>query len=740
MGCRRGNTQGYVLRDATRSILVLLGTFVSLASLGAEAVESAPPKRVLMIHSFLNSAAPFRTCSAAFETELASVVDQPIDLDEMSLNVGRYNTTDVEEALVEFMKRRRGKWQPDVVVPIGSPAAYFVSRFRDGLFSSTTPIIYTGFDQRRLPMEALTNNATFVGTMFNMPGLVEDFLHIAPGRTNITLVIGASAYEKYWKELLLPQFEIFNNRAKFTWLDDLTFDQMLARVSRMGSRSFIVFLLLMRDAGGVTHDSDEALKRLHAVANAPIVGMFAHQLGQGIVGGKLYQIEIQGSEAALIAARVLKGEAVSNFPPKVFGPLTATYDWRELKRWKISEKSLPAASKIVLRKPTTWELYKGRIVFVLSVLVGQAALISLLVFELNRRKRVEAELRQAQTSMDLAADAAHLGMLVWETSNAQIWASEKWKAIHAFEEKEIVTFDRFLSRVHSEDRKIVEHSMKGAVRKAGGFVVQHRLVLPDGQERWIALTGRVERMVSDGFFRALGVAIDVTEQVTAERTTHEMTGRLINAQEEERKRIARDLHDDMNQRLAMLSMEAETLSRMGSVPGGKPLLAEIGTQVRGLATEIHKLSYQLHPSKLEYLGLVAAARALCQEQSQLWAVPIDFVQAEVPRELNPETALAIYRILQEALQNVGRHSDATYARVELTRHNDVIRLLITDNGDGFDMEEKSHHGGMGLVGMRERVHSVHGHIVIQSSPGQGTSIEVRVPIGDKPISLKNDNS
>jgi signal transduction histidine kinase len=715
------------------SIFSALAFLMPLVPVSASAAET---KRVLIINSFVNSAAPFTTYSSAFQRELTSKMGEPVDMDAISLNVARYASTDMEEVMVEFMAKRQENWEPDLVVPIGSPAAYFLSRFRNRIFSSATPVIYTGFDKRRLPIEVLTNNATFVGSMFNMPGAIEDILQIAPDTRNIAIVIGASQYEQYWKGLLIPQFAPFTRTVNLTWFDDLGFDEMLVRASSLPPHSFILLLLFLQDASGVTHDTDDALKHLHAVANAPITSLFNHQFGRGIVGGTLYQSELQGIESARIAVHILKGESITNFPPTVIEPQPPAYDSRELRRWHINEANLPAASKILFREPTTWDLHKGQILLVGSVLLAQAALIALLLLNLRRRKRVEAELRQTQTSLNVATDAVRIGMLVWEPSKPLMWTSDIWKEINGFEENEQVTIQNFLSRVHSDDRKIVERSIKDAVNRVGGFIVQHRIVLPDGRERWISKTGRVQLTGNNGTLRVLSVALDITEQVLAETTTHELSSRIINAQEDERKRIARDLHDDLNQRLAVLSMETDRLGRMETAPSAQSLIQEIATQVKSLSTEIHTLSYQLHPAKLEHLGLVPASRALCAEQSKLWGIPISFVQAGMPAELDRATALSIYRVLQEALHNIGKHSQATDVRVEMTRQNALARLLVADNGRGFDMQSVDQHAGLGLLAMRERVRLAHGYIIVQSAPGKGTRIEIRIPMMEDTSFLK----
>lgn len=266
-------------RFAVRGLLL-----VALTSFAGAAPEA---KRVLVVHSFGNAAPPFTIHSTAFETELTAKMGERIDLDEVSLDVARYATLDMEEALIELMRKRQAKWQPDLVVTMSSPAGVFVAQHRDRLFPRATPIIYSGMDPRRLPPDALQQNAAFVGGALNLPALVEDILQVATATTNITVVIGASQFEQYWTAALQREWLPFTNRVDFTWLNDLSFDQMLERVSTLPPRSFDFFALLIRDASGVTHNADKALKQIRAVANAPINGVFHNQLGLGIVGGRL---------------------------------------------------------------------------------------------------------------------------------------------------------------------------------------------------------------------------------------------------------------------------------------------------------------------------------------------------------------------------------------------------------------------------------------------------------------------
>lgn len=367
--------------------------FLTACSGAALAAENA--KRVLIVHSFGSAAPPFTTHSVAFETELTERLGKKVDLDEVSLDHARFADPEMEEALVEYLQKRQAKWQPNLVVPIGSPAGVFMEKYRERLFPKT-PILYTGMDRRRLGPDVFKNNAAFVGESFDVRGLIEDILQLAPDTTNIVCVAGATAVERYWTEAFKGDSAGFTNRVSFTWMNDLPFDQMLERTKNLPPRSFIFIVMLLRDAAGVALNADEALRRIRAVANAPVNGIFEHQLGQGIVGGRLYRAELEGIESARIAVRILQGEPASNFPPVFVGPDGAQYDWRELRKWGISEGRLPVGSVVKFRQPTVWEEHRRVIGGGLLVVVMQSVLIAGLVVNLKRRKKAERSLRESQ--------------------------------------------------------------------------------------------------------------------------------------------------------------------------------------------------------------------------------------------------------------------------------------------------------------------------------------------------------
>jgi signal transduction histidine kinase len=223
------------------------------------------------------------------------------------------------------------------------------------------------------------------------------------------VVLGATPLEQYWTAAIRKEFAPYAGRVTFAWVNDLSFEQMLASVSKLPPHSFVLMVLLLRDASGVTYNQDDALARLHAVSSAPINGIYNHQVGLGVVGGRLLQGDLTGVESARVAARILRGEPASSIPPRVMEISAPSYDWRELKRWQISESRLPPGSVVLFRQPTAWERYRWHVVAAVAVIATQAALIFAMFVQLRRRRAAEAARRSAEAdAQQRRAELAHL--------------------------------------------------------------------------------------------------------------------------------------------------------------------------------------------------------------------------------------------------------------------------------------------------------------------------------------------
>ena len=261
------------------------------------------------------------------------------------------------------------------------------------------------------------------------------------------------------------------------------------------------------------------------------------------------------------------------------------------------------------------------------------------------------------------------------------------------------------------------------------------MITADGRTVWIHDIVNVESEA--GVPKTLrGFMFDITKRKYAQEELHEsqrvlqvLSRRLLTAQDEERRGIARELHDDMTQRLAALAIQAEVLEgRMGSAPAADRQRArDLAITAQRLATDIQQISRRLHPASLNELGLVRAVRSECAAFAKREGINIEFDATEIEVELPPEVMLSTFRILQESLQNVRKHARATHVDVNLHASNGTLSLAIADNGRGIDREQQDE-AGLGMVSMDERARSIGGRLTVDSMPGEGTAVRLSVPL------------
>jgi PAS domain S-box-containing protein len=355
-----------------------------------------------------------------------------------------------------------------------------------------------------------------------------------------------------------------------------------------------------------------------------------------------------------------------------------------------------------------------------DVLARQAA-------DLIERGRTEDALRESEERFRLMANSAPVSIWLADPGKRCIYVNQLWINLtgRPFED---ALGDGWLRSLHPDDVERIGSGLDAIWERRERFQVEYRVMRHDGDFRWVIDTG-VPRYTGDGTFAGyVGSAVDVTERKLAEAAVSSVSQRLLDAQEEERAHLARELHDDINQRLSLLHLRLDAIASMMPEPSdGSHSLDEARDEVAGLVKDVHDLSHRLHPQRLEYLGMAAAASALCDEMAVQHAVAISFHAAPIPDDLSMRGALCLYRVLQEALRNAVKHSGAGAIDVRLDREDDRITLTVQDRGRGFDLESKRG-VGLGLISMKERLHAVDGELAIDSRPQQGTVILARVPL------------
>jgi ABC-type uncharacterized transport system substrate-binding protein len=321
---------------------------------------AAAPKQMMMLHTFGFQA--YEDYARSIREELDRQYRQPLEIYETS--IADTDVANQSEAAVfaDYLHARLTNRQPDLVVSVGAPAAHFLQQYRKQLFSDGTPTVLAAISQNVVPT-GLTAYDTTIAFAFEFVDLFEKILQVLPETKNVIVLSGNSANERSYLRGMRSSLEPFTSRVKFAWFNEMSLDDILKRTAALPSRSIIIAPLRYRylDAGGIVQIPSEAIRRLYAVADAPIFGLFDDYVGNGVLGVPASSVPEIGRLTASVAVRILNGEKPGDIktPPIGYGALR--FDWREMHRWGVSESRLPLGSEVLFREPTVWEQYRRQI-------------------------------------------------------------------------------------------------------------------------------------------------------------------------------------------------------------------------------------------------------------------------------------------------------------------------------------------------------------------------------------------
>jgi PAS domain S-box-containing protein len=352
--------------------------------------------------------------------------------------------------------------------------------------------------------------------------------------------------------------------------------------------------------------------------------------------------------------------------------------------------------------------------------------------------RAQEKARQNEDRLRMALSAAQMGTWDWHITNGVTKWSNETKRMFGFSPTDSeATPEVFYSLLHPEDRPSVEQAINRSVRDGTPYEAEFRIPQPDGSVRWIRGKGKVLLDEAGKPLRLVGVNADITGRKDSElqllqshRQVRALAGRLINAQEAERRRVSHELHDDLNQTVATLSVAISRLKRR--LPASQQeLIVELNQlydQTNNLSNDIRQLSHQLHPATLEHLGLAGALEAYVGEFERETGIPTSFAARITSEKIAFEISVCLYRIALEALRNVSRHSYAKSSSVVLEEHEQVLTMKVVDSGTGFNVEAARRGSGLGLISAEERVSLLQGTLEVVSIPTKGTQLIAKIPL------------
>jgi signal transduction histidine kinase len=563
-------------------------------------------KQVLVLYATRRDAQIVAVADRDLPRILHNGLAEGVDYYSEFMDSGR-NAAEYERAFRDFLRLKYGGHDFDLVVAMDHTALGFLDAKRSELFGET-PIVF--FSDR--PLARRLANATGVTTELNLSGTLALATALQPDAREVFVVSGAGRSDRAFEAEARRQFRSFEPRLKFTYLSALSTKDLQTQLSILPRDSFVYYLIVSRDGAGENFHPLDYTDRVAAYANAPTYSWVDSVMDHGVVGGSLKSQVAEVQAIGQQALRVLRGERADSIPVSTLDLNVAQVDWRQLRRWGISEARVPAGTLVRFREPSAWDRYKAYILGALAVVLAQSALIAGLLVQRARRRQAEMKLQARERELRSS-------------------------------------YDRI---------------------------------------------------------RDLG-------------------RRVLNAQEDERARIARELHDDVSQQIAALTIDLHLLNRPDQEHTPDHGLAAALDHAQGVARSVRDLSHRLHPANLQLIGLVPALGTL-QRDLVGTGIAIAFSHEHVPLALPQEVTLCLFRIAQEALRNVVAHSRARNVSIRLSGSDGALVLTIADNGVGFDLEMEHH--GLGLISMSERADQVGGTLRIRSSPDGGTRVEVTVPI------------
>jgi len=402
------------------------------------------------------------------------------------------------------------------------------------------------------------------------------------------------------------------------------------------------------------------------------------------------------------------------------------------KHWEIVSQGRRADTEGVRQRKDGSRLDVA-MVFVPFLVAGGEVAAYAIYHDITEHRRAQEELRRSEAYLAAGQRLSHTGSWALNMSSGELFWSQETFHIFGFDPATTKAsfVETFLQRIHPEDRPRIEQGIKEPPAESKDYTADYRIVLPDGSLKYVHDVVYTVTNEAGQIVERYGLVMDVTERKRVEeeqRRSFEqlraLTGKLQNAREEERTRVAREIHDELGQALTAIKMELASLFREHPVAKDRQSILELADET---IRSVRRIATELRPGLLDDLGLVAAMEWAAEEFQSRTKMKVDVRLPDVEIAIDTERSTALFRIFQETLTNVVRHANATQVNVRLAEENGFLLLEVHDNGRGIGPDQPSTGTSLGILGMRERALLLGGEFIIGGSPGKGTTVRVRIP-------------
>ena len=714
------------------SCAVLLVAFAKLLSANAQEQQ----RRMLVLYPDSDIPA-VSNVSDVIQKKLASRPSLKVQIFREFLDLSRFPDHGHQQRVVRYLSEKYADTNFDLIVALGPDSLRIAIENRPEL-APGVPIVFCCAPASTLAAIDRPADATGVVTDYDISKTLELARRLQPEARHLVVLAGAAPFDLRWAEIARGQLD---RLWKFDvrYLVGLSRDALLTEVSKLSPDTILIVLTIFRDGAGENFLPGDIAEQVAAAASAPAYAPYARFVGRGFVGSHSDTFEDVGNQTGALILRILDGEDAKGIAPQASATQAYRVDARQLDRWGIPTSRLPPDTILLFKRAALWESHRSTVLEAIAVFSILTAVVVSLLVQIYRRKKAEIDLKQSEERLNFAAASAGIGLWHYDIGTERLWSSEHCRSMFGLPPRGALSTQMLLQKVHPEDRHIATTSIRAATHGAlADGVSEFRIFRGNGEVGWIQARAHITWADDGTPVRISGIFLDMTGYKRAQLEAKQLSQRVLSIQDEERQRIARELHDSTAQHLAAISLNLLALQgTKGSKRRAAAICSDMETLLDVAIKEVRSFSYLLYPQELANGGLIETLDRYIKGFHKRTGLEVSLRARNMGCPLPKPLQQSLLRIVQESLANVHRHASASRATVNLKRMGNRLHVVITDNGCGLRLERRDGQGnggvlpaGVGIAGMTARARQFGGRLDVRSR-SIGTMVHVVLPLEDR---------
>ncbi|GAB6182775.1 sensor histidine kinase [Thermodesulfovibrio hydrogeniphilus] len=715
-----------------RRLISFIFIFIILVS--AVYAQAEDKKRILILNSYHQGLSWTDNIVKGIKESLKPLENQ-IEYYIEYMDTKRFYGKEHFDRIFKLLQNKYSNVKFDLVFVSDNDALLFTIKHYKELFTYS-PVVFCGINNFSDSLvEKHRKWFTGVAEETDVEKTLDIALRLHPDTQRVYIINDITTTGLAMKKTILDIIPNFSSKVQFIMIENPNMQELIQEVEKIPSRSIILMLLVNRDKTGNFFAYEESLEIIYPHTKVPMYSVWDFYLGRGIVGGKLTSAYLQGKKAGELGLQILGGKSPSEIPIVKESPNEYMFDYRELKRFNVALNRIPKESKVINLPESFFLKYRKTFLAIVFGFVFLSCIIIILVVNINKRKKVEKELRLSEEKYrdlyDSAPDMYHS-----VDKNGKIIECNETEAKMLGYRKEEIIGKPLIYFMTEESRKAQEEFFPN-ITKYRFVQIERDFVRKDGSVFTAALNVFVEVDEKGNLIKTKTIGRDITYSKKIEKELREskealrkLSLYLQNVRENERKEIAKEIHDELGQSLTALKLSLSWMKKRVENQVLQERFDESISIVNALIKEVQNISNRLRPSLIDHLNFQDAIKWQTKEFEKNTSINCILEIQEDSINLSKEKSLVLFRIFQEALTNIARHANATEVYVKMFRTNESLIFKVKDNGIGITEEKIQSPDSFGLMAMRERAYSINATFDIRRAKEGGTEVIICVPLSE----------